>query len=381
VLAALLTLASACGSATGPDEGGLRPPETGDGWETASLQQVGMDSTPLLALLDLLAQTPDHLIHGIVIVRHQKLVFEHYWPGIDLDPGTLNPVPRDFDRETLHYVASVSKSITSALVGIALDRGLIGGVGDSLFSHFPDYASLETEGNGAVTLEQLLAFSSGYDWNEFEYGFGDPRDSHYQMFNTSDPIGYLLGRPMVAVPGSVFRYNSGDTNLMGEIVRRASSSATLVVFADRYLFAPLAIRTYAWLRFPLADTITFASGGVSLRPRDMAKLGALYLNGGIWRGRRVVSEDWVRASTVMSTPLGPEYGLVYGYGYNWWLGRTEYGDSTVAYFRASGWGGQEVLVYPGLDLVIVFTSGGYYDARPVGLGQMIREYIFPAITD
>jgi CubicO group peptidase (beta-lactamase class C family) len=377
----LPTLVCGCGSPTGTDSDGLRPPETGDGWETTTLARVGMDSAPLLALVALLDSTPDHLMHGVVIVRHDRLVFEHYWPGIDLEPETLAPVARDFDRETLHYVASVSKSVTSALVGIALDRGLLGGVDDRLFAYFPDYGSLETAANGPITIEHLLAFSSGYDWNEFEYGFGDPRDSHYQMFHTSDPIGYLLGRPMLATPGTVFRYNSGDTNLMGEIVRRASSSTTLVAFADRYLFQPLDIRTYAWLRFSLADSITFASGGVSLRPRDMAKLGALYLNNGVWRGRRIVSEGWVQASTVMSIPLGPEYGTLYGYGYNWWLGRMAYGDGTVAYYRAAGWGGQDVLAYPELDLVLVFTSGGYDDPRPIGPGQLIRDYIFPAILD
>jgi hypothetical protein len=111
-----------------------------------------MDSAPLLALLDRFATTPNHLLHGLVLVRHEKLVFEHYWPGIDLEPGTLDSVARAFDRETLHYVASVSKSITSTLVGIARDRGLIGGVQDSLFTYFPDRASLETVPNRAATV-------------------------------------------------------------------------------------------------------------------------------------------------------------------------------------------------------------------------------------
>jgi CubicO group peptidase (beta-lactamase class C family) len=372
--------ASACDGSAGPD-GYQKPAQTNDGWATASPEQVGMDPQPLLGLLDLVAHTEGHLFHGLLIVRNQRLVLEEYWRGTDLEPGTLAPVERDFDRNTLHYVASVSKSITSALAGIAIDQARLGGVEDSVFSYFPDYAGLQTDDNGGITVRHLLAFSSGYDWNEFVYGFDDPRDSHYQMFATPDPIGYLFARPMVSDPGAEFRYNSGDTNLLGEIVRRTSSSATLVDYADRYLFAPLGITTYEWLRFPRAAGITFASGGVSLRPRDMAKLGAVYLDGGVWNGTRIVSQGWVDASTALSTPLSGTYRSAYGYGYNWWLGRSQYRGGTVEYFRASGWGGQEVFVYPQLALIVVFTAGRYYDTSPLRVDDLLEQYILPAIVD
>jgi CubicO group peptidase (beta-lactamase class C family) len=340
-----------------------------------------MDPGPLLDLLDLISNTDNHMIHSLLIVKDQKLVFEEYWPGVDLEPGTLSPVARNFDRTTLHYVASVSKSITSALVGIALDQGLIGSVEDSLFSFFPEYSDLKREDNGQITLEHLLSFSSGYDWNEHVYGFDDPRDSHYQMFNTPDPMGFLLGRSVVSDPGSEFLYNSGDTNILGEIVRRASSSQTLVEFAHRNLFQPLGIEAYDWLRLPLADEVTFASGGASLRPRDMAKLGALYLNGGVWNGEGIVSAEWVDASTGLTTPLVGDYRTLYGYGYNWWLGRSRYRDRKVQYFRASGWGGQNVYVFPELELIIVFTAGGFYDTRPLDVNDIIEHYIFEAIVE
>jgi len=237
----LLLVAVACDSPAALDHGYERPQQTDDGWETASLHEVGMDAGPLLDLLDLISITEDHMIHSLLIVKDQKLVFEEYWPGVDLRPENLDPVTRDFDRETLHYVASVSKSITSALVGIALDRGAIGSVDDSPFSFLPEYAHLSTANNAPITLDHLLSFSSGYEWNEFVYGFDDPRDSHNQLFATFDPIGHLLARPVVTVPGMVFNYNSGDTNILGEIVRRITGSLTLVDFADRYLFQPLDI--------------------------------------------------------------------------------------------------------------------------------------------
>jgi len=378
---ALLTLlaALACDGTTGPVY--QRPPQTDDGWQTASVEDVGMDRAPLVRLLQLIDATDNHLIHSLLIIRDQKLVFEEYWPGVDLEPRTLDPVERDFDRATLHYVASVSKSLTSALVGIAIAQGSIGGVDDLLFSYFPEHADLQNDANRDLALKHLLAFCSGFDWNEFEYGFDDPRDSHYQMFATSDPIGYLLGRPMVSVIGAEFRYNSGDTNLMGEIVRKATSSATLVDYADQYLFQPLGITTYEWLRFPLATDVTFASGGASLRPRDMAKLGELYLEDGIWKSVRVVPEDWVAASRALSTPVPGTNRSIYGYGYNWWLGRSVYLNGTVEYFRAAGWGGQDVFVYPDLKLVVVFTAGAYYDTPPLSVGDLLENYILPAIVD
>ncbi len=199
-----LSFALACGSTTRSEDGYPIPLQTGDGWQTASLEAVGMHAGPLQSLLDLIANTDDHMIHSILIVRDQKLVFEEYWTGTDLEPVSLTPVERQFDRETLHYAASVSKSITSALVGMALAQGLIVSVEETLFSFFPEYEDLRNADNSHITLEHLLAFSSGYDWNEHVYGFDDPRDSHNQMFSTPDPMGFLLGRPVVSTPGSEF---------------------------------------------------------------------------------------------------------------------------------------------------------------------------------
>jgi len=338
-----------------------------------------MQSKRLLDLRRLISNTDGHLIHGLLIVKDGKLVFEEYWPGIDMTGISLEPLYREFDRDTLHYAASVSKSFTSALVGIARDRGFIGGVDQPLFGFFPDYAALENEDNEPITLEHLLAFSSGLEWNEHQYGFDDPRDSHNQMFRAEDPVAFLLGRPLSQVPGQAFLYNSGDTNLVGEIVRRQSAASTLGDFAEDVLFAPLGIDSYQWARFPLADEMTFASGGGCFRPRDMAKLGALYLQGGVWRGTRIVSESWVAASTQLSTPLGGDYDGLYGYGYNWWLGRSSYKAGNAEYFRALGWGGQDVFVYPDLGLIVVFTAGRYWETGTLTWNDLLEDYILTAI--
>jgi CubicO group peptidase (beta-lactamase class C family) len=271
--------------------------------------------------------------------------------------------------------------LTSALVGIAVDRGMIESTDDSPFDYLPEYAGLTTETNSDITIEHLLSFSSGFDWNEHDYGFDDSRDSHYQMFAASDPMEYLLSRPVVFDPGGEFQYNSGDTNILGEIVRRASSSRSFVEFAHRYLFGPLGIDEYDWVTFPLSEQTAFASAGASLRPRDMAKFGLLYLNGGEWNGERVVSSGWVDSSTELTTPLVGNYRTLYGYGYNWWLGRSPYRGGRIDYFRASGWGGQNIYVYPDLDLVIVLTSGAYYETRAININDIIEKYVLRAISD
>lgn len=376
-----LLLAAACTSPTGFDDSVPIPAAGADGWETASVESVGLAPEPLQALVALIDNTPDHLIHGVLVARDSKLVFEEYWPGVDMEDLSLNPVPRTFGSHTRHYAASVSKSFTSALVGIALDRGLLGSVDEPLFSYFPEYSDLRTVDNERVTLRHLLAFSSGFDWNEHVYGFGDPRDSHFQMFAAEDPVRMLLARPMVREPGEGFLYNSGDTNLLGEIVRRVSGENDLLVFADEVLLGPLAIEDYAWGHLPLAPEVTFASGGAFLRPRDMAKLGALYLNGGVWNGVRIVSEGWVEASVAESTHFQGTYRSVYGYGFNWWLGQSAFREGTVAYFRASGWGGQEVYAFPELDLVVVFTAGGYYEDPALSVDDLIEDFILRAVRD
>jgi len=382
VLVPLVTLAFSCDTPTDLQYSYQVPEKTDDGWETAAVESVGMERDSLESLLRLIANADNHMIHGILIIKDEKLVFEEYWDGmeLDLDRG-LDPIETDFDRETLHYLASVSKSVTSALVGIAVDQGLIASLYEPAFTFFPEYQDLEDNDNAQITLRHMLAMSSGYDWSENEFGFDDPRDSHYQMFRASDPLRYLLGRDMVALPGAGFLYNSGDTNLLGEIVRRVSSSSYLTEFADAYLFTPLGIDDFRWTRFDLADEITFASGGLYLRPRDMAKFGALYLNGGAWNGEQIISASWVNASRAMTIPLVGDYRSLYGYGYQFWLGRLPYRESTVEYYRAAGWGGQDIYIIPELDMVVVFTAGRYYDTRPLNFNTVIENYIFEAIVE
>ena len=359
------------------------PEQTGDGWQTASLDDVGMNTERIEAFMNDLAEYPDHWVHGVVVIKNGKLVFEAYFPGEDLDLSNLNTglayVKRDFDRDTLHSVASVSKSVTSVLLGIAIDESLIQGTQENMLSYFPDYVQFSDATKSQITLEQLLSMTSGLPWTE-AFSYNDPRNDLTSMLFRDDPIEYVLEKTMVAEPGTQFIYNSGTTNLLGEIIRR-TSSMILADFAEKRLFDPLGIDSYEWYAFPNAPEMIVASSTLYLRPRDMAKIGQMYLDGGVWNGTRIVSENWVTQSTQQAIGMvaaeSPIPSLNPAYGYLWWLGTFPTG-STKTYF-AAGWGGQFIFVFPEVEMVVVFTAGGFEDQNYDALLQIVNQYILPAI--
>jgi CubicO group peptidase (beta-lactamase class C family) len=304
-------------------------------------------------------------------VKDGKLVFEEYFIGYTFDyndpqyKGELT----DYEIDTIHNTASVTKSITSALVGIAIDQGSIQGVDEKMFAFFPDYASLSDERKGAITLEHLLTMTSGLEWNEWNLPYRDTRNDLIQLFFVFDPIEYILAKPVVNEPGTRWYYNSGGTDILGEVIREATG-LRMDDFAEEYLFVPLGITDYEWVHIN-PDMIS-AHGGLKLRPRDMAKLGYLFLNGGMWDGERIVSKEWVEEST-----KGQFFVHGERYGYQWWSRSYSYGSTAVVSFYADGWGGQRIMVFPSLDMVVVFTGGNYVEEVPVDL--IIERHILPAV--
>lgn len=374
---------ASCAHATQPSQEGYTyhvPEQTGDGWETASLDDVGMDTGRMVDMMKVLEDQPDHWVHGIVVIKDGRLVFEEYFPGEDLDLSDMaNGIAfteRDFNRNMLHSAASVSKSVTSVLLGIAVDEGLIQDTQQTMFSYFSDYAQLSDPSKSQITLEQMLTMTSGLPWDESP-NYEDPNNDLVAMVSSGDPIAYVLSKPMVAIPGAEFRYNSGTANLLGEIIHR-KSGMTLAEFAQQRLFAPLGIDSYEWYGFPNAPAMMVASSSLYLRPRDMAKIGQVYLDGGVWKGTRVVSSDWVSRSTQRSVASAesPIPSLDPGYGFQWWLGTFTTGP-TETYF-AAGFGGQFIFVLPEPEMVVVFTAGAFHGSSYDGLLQGMNQYVLPA---
>jgi CubicO group peptidase (beta-lactamase class C family) len=353
------------------------------------MSEVGMDTQLVVDLMNDLLNRETHHVHSILIVKDGSLVFEEYFSGFDLvlndsvlthiaNGGDINFTQIDFNRDALHFQASVTKSITSVLFGIAIDKGFIQGIDEKMFSVFPEYSELNNGSKDGVTLGHMLTMSTGIPWNE-DYPYNDSRNSLTSMLTVDDPIEYVLELPLVAPPGNTFIYNSGTTNLLGEIVKR-KSDFNLSEFARTYLFTPLGITSFQWIDLPNADGMAFASSGLYLRSRDMAKIGQLVLQEGMWNGSRIVSEEWVTESTRSSITLSvsnPLSDFATGYGYQWWIGTFTPGNSNG--YIAAGWGGQYIIVLPELEMVVVITQGDYSWEHQFILYDIMNSHILPAI--
>jgi CubicO group peptidase (beta-lactamase class C family) len=357
------------------------PELTNDGWQTTSLDDVGIDERTLGELIERIEDDTYQNIHSILIVKDGKLVFEEYFGGYEFDYegdqfwGEFT----NYDIDTIHNLASVTKAITSALVGIAIDNGFIKDVNEKVYSFFPEYSHLNNEERDRISLEHLLTMTSGLEWNEMDVTV-DTRNYEndlIQLFMVSDPIEYILAKPVVAEAGTRWYYSGGDVNLLGEVIRKATGLG-VDNFAEKYLFTPLGISDYQWNY--INPYIVYASGDLKLRPRDMAKFGYLYLNDGVWNSERVVSEEWIEDSTREYTSLpNADWAQEYGdrYGYQWFL-QTYYVDSApFNSFLRDGWGGQRITVFPDLDMVVVLTGGNYAAYAPVN--EIITRHILPAV--
>ena len=348
------------------------------GWRTAAPNQQGMDGA---VLDDLDTQVPDRYpqVRSLLVVRHGYLVYERYWQGFDAADG--------------HEIHSVTKSVTSALVGIALGerhlQGLDQTVGELLAAHLPKGADPRLR---AVTIRQLLTMTGGLAGDVQEAG-GDGRLSR-RLFRSRDWVGHILGRRLAAKPGTTWAYSNASSHLLSAIVADATGQSTLAVARTRLfgplgihsdtVFEPLAVKpptpaqlqayrqaAVAWPRDP--QGYHFGFGETKLPARDLAKLGYLYLNGGRWETTQVVPADYVRASTQPHSNLR-RLGPGGGYGYQWWTTSM----NLHASFAAIGIGGQRIVVIPDLDLVVVITCDAQQQREDAE--DLVSQTIIPAIT-
>lgn len=349
------------------------PDKVEDGWETASLASVRLDPQPLTEMFERIERNEYPNIRSVLIVSNGKLVVEEYFPRQAGDARE-----RAFRRVAPQEITSATKSVTSLLIGIAIDRSLIAGVDQGVADLLPDAAAaLTVEARQRLRLKHLLSMSAGLSWDEWTYPYSDPRNDHIQMLRDPAPIRYVFSRPVVAPPGDKFSYNSGLSMALGEILFRASGLRA-DKFAERFLFEPLGISDFYWAKYP--DEILQTGGGLFLRPRDMAKIGCLMLNGGRWQGKQVVSEQWVKDSTANQAPVGgiPAAARADGYGYQWWISSLQVDGRAWTSFSARGRGGQFILVIPEAQLVVVFTSpaDNSLTFQPLDL---IERHVVPAI--
>jgi CubicO group peptidase (beta-lactamase class C family) len=320
-------------------------------WKVGKPEDAGFHPT---ALEELTTEVKDGVFantHAILIEHDGSLVYEQYFAGSDERWGQ-SLGRRVFDRDSLHDLRSVSKSVTSALLGIALSTDFDTALARPIRSFFPQLKLRPVL--DAVTLEHVLTMTAGLEWNEMTVPYTDPRNDELQMSNVEDPIELVLSRPLREKPGTAWYYNGGLTQVLAGVVKQITGKP-FDTYAKEALFAPLGVTQYEWIGPPKWDPhMPSAASGLRMRARDLARFGSVFLHRGTWAGRLIVPEAWVDRSTqrhVQST----QREAAWGYGYQWWAG-TLYGYDVVA---ARGNGNQRVFIVPKERLAITVFAGEY----------------------
>lgn len=310
-------------------------------------------------------------IHGMLIAKGGSLVSEDYFDG--------------FSRDSLHDSRSSFKSITSLLVGIAIDKGFIKSVYQKVYEFFPQFPWFGLDPlKRQLTIRNLLEMKSGLDCEEFN----DTKDCEDQMSESEDWVKYALGIRMLHAPGRVWAYTSADPVILSGVLRAATGMGVRE-FAQLYLFGPMGIDRYQWTMDPSGNAMT--AGSFFIRPVDMVKLGQLVGGQGRWNGRQLISKKWIRRSTRGRIAI-PGFSFMGSsksssgvpqpayYGYFWYRERirTDKLDQEVLF--ASGNGGQYIFVIRELDLTVVFTQGNFRSYRAKQAFEILARYILPYFT-
>lgn len=312
-------------------------------WRTSSPEQQGMDSELLTNAVHFLLEQDQYDIHSLLVIRSGYIVTDvSFYP---------------FQAGELHDLASVTKSFTSTLIGLAIQQGFFSGVDQRVLDFFPNrtIANLDTD-KRAITVEDLLTMRSG-----LACGIAPGERELLFMLTTTDWIQYVLDLPMVAAPGTERAYCSPGTHLLQGVIAQSTGMSTSD-FTSQYLFEPLGISEVIW---PVdGQGINHGWGDLRLMPRDMAKLGLLYLRHGNWDGNQLLPDGW-GVTAVYAPP--DDY---WKYGYLWWIGPD--------YYLAMGRGGQFIYLFPEQNLIVVLTGNGGEDRYGTVVETLLRDYILPA---
>ncbi len=323
-------------------------------------------------------------IHSLLIFRRGRLVSESYFPGEDEDNHRGNIGLVLHNRDTLHDVRSVSKTVVALALLLAHEQGYIRSLDQPIFDYFPEYAQRHAHsGKERITIRHALTMTAGLDWNE-DVPFSHPDSSLAQLGDAPDPIDFVLGRRLVAPPGSIFTYNGGLTQLLAAIIHR-STGRNVEEFTREHLFSPLGIQRYEWAK--RRDGEPDADSGLRLRSRDMARIGLLLANGGEWGDRRILSSRLVEeaVSEQVNIPLQVEAAALgdrQGYGYQLWRFSFLEGEERIELIELSGNGGQKVYIDEANRLMVVITAGDY-DRRglPKYPFDIYADIVLPAVLD
>jgi len=339
------------------------PADMQDGLPVNSLKAAGFDESYLKLMVDSINTNKITNTHSVLISRNGKLVYEQYFNG--------------YDEATVHDLRSASKSISSAIVGIAMDKGLLKDTAQKLFEFLPakyKYADSDAR-KRAISIGSLLTMSSGLD----AIDFGIDRKSaasedEYQ--NSADWLKTVVKAPMINYPGTHANYSSANPYLLGVIVATVVKRP-LDLFIDQNLFEPLGISNYIVFDDPLNRP--YFGGGMLLRPRDLLKFGLLYADCGKWKNRQIISKNWVDASFKKYLVL-ENHNEKNEYGFLWWHYHYKVNGKTINTIEARGAGGQYIFIVPEYQMVVVITSGNFRNRRVWQPEKIMENYILKAVA-
>ena len=356
-------------------------------WPMATPGSMSMSADSLRAFDQEIANGKYGNVDKVIITRHGKLLYQksflHDYDKIYRDSsqtkGALNPYDPSgqynyynpwwhpyYRRGELHSLQSVTKTITSVIIGVAITRKEFPDLSTPVLSFF-DTSNVKNidDLKRKLNIRHLLTMTAGFDWDEGLH-YSDPRNDCMRMEASFDWVQYVIDKPMALQPGQSFKYNSGASQLLSHIFRKATGK-DIEEYAVKYLFSPLGIGQHFWKRVPtgLPDT----EGGLYLTEKDLAKIYYLFLKEGNWNGIQIVSREWVKESTTPAINLSEKVA----YGYKWWL--HEYSSGKYAW-AGSGFGGQWPIVIPEYGIVAVFTGWNIIGGSPsLRITEAIRRLI------
>lgn len=362
-------------------EWGTTPAQIQDGWRTAAPEEVGFDPARVNELTKSLRNGEHGNVHALLIEKDGLLVYEEYFTGEDEAWGA-NLGTVTFGRSSLHDLRSVTKSVISTLIGIAIERGEIPSVDTPLHALLPDYAHLLQGEKENIRLQHILTMSAGLKWDERSIPYSNPANDERRLNSSSDPIAMVLSREQVFEPGEKFTYSGGLTQVLAAILERATNRE-IGDYARDVLFEPLGIYDVVW-RGNL-NGIPAVASGMRLQARDLAKLGSIFLHDGQWNGEQIIPRKWVDQSTrgnLNVTYPGdsmPEFVHEIDYGYQWWIGNYQTTRGVIEVPMMAGNGEQRVMVVPELGIVLTVFGGEY--GRVTGMAdRLLVEHIIEAMA-
>ena len=315
-----------------------------ESWRMCKPESVGVSSDKLLNVYEYVSNTNINT-EGVIVIKRGYIIFEAYFRG--------------YSKNVRHESYSIAKSFSSALLGIALDKGLINSIDEKIVKYYPELTTQGTDQRKRrISVRDLLSMMSGISWKE-EGEYSHDEDDAFLMMDHEDYIKYVLDKPMRYEPGKIWYYSSGDSMLLSGIIEK-STGMSVFDFGKKYLFNRIGLPDIEWDSDPSGHTIT--AWGIHATTREFAKFGYLYLKKGVWNDERIVSEKWINDSLVPVAP--PEINF---YGFQWWLGNSfeNYSFYTLPddIFLAWGLYTQQLFVIPSHDLVIVRLGRDPYDSH------------------